>query len=230
MIDKSDLAPIAHARVHPRLFCLEAADRVGKTTLAARLGPWLAARGVEARIFREPGGAPRAEEIRLILKNPDNGLSPAQAADLFFEARADLVATTLLPYLAAGKSRVAILDRYFWSTLVYQGAIGGQSVLGIASRVADICEGAIPVQTYLLDLAPEIAHARFLALPDAGGDLDGADMDSLEVKSARRAAYLELAALMPALIQVVDANRTPDELADLVGGLVMGAIGRRKRP
>ena len=167
--DFSAFYDIARTGVHPRLFCLEAGDKTGKSTLADNLVPWLGSRGHEARVFREPGGSPRAEELRPILKNRNNGLTPAEAAEMFFEAREDLLRTTLLPWLAADKNRVAILDRYFWSTIVYQGVMAGLDMGWLAGLTRQVCKGAIPVRTFMLDLDPAvIAKARSLARKAAG--------------------------------------------------------------
>jgi dTMP kinase len=223
--DLSCLQTIADAGLHPRLFCLEAADRVGKTTLAGHLGPWLGDLGYEAQIFREPGGSPRAEEIRIILKHPDNGLDAAAQADLFFEAREDLLRTTLLPWLAADAARIAILDRYFWSTLVYQGFIGGQDLSELVARITRVCAGAIPVQTFLLDLDPAVAHARVQALGGvAGADIDAGDLAPLEHKARLRAAYGLLADQLPALITRVDADCSEEALTDEVGLYIVSTL------
>ena len=223
--DFSALSGIPSAGVHPRLFCLEAGDKVGKSTLADNLVPWLGSRGHEARVFREPGGSPRAEELRRILKDPGNGLTPAQAADLFFEAREDLLRTTLLPWLAADTGRIAILDRYFWSTIVYQGVMGGQDMGRLAGMIIRVCQGAIPARTFMLDLDPAVAHAR--AAADGGAkaaDVDAGDLMSPADKARLRAGYSALAARFPGLITRVDADQSRAQLADQVGAMILAAI------
>jgi dTMP kinase len=226
--DLSCLQTIAAAGIHPRLFCLEAADRVGKTTLASNLESFLGDLGYEARIFREPGGSPRAEQIRVILKDPANGLDAAQQAELFFEARADLLHTTLLPWLAADESRIAILDRYFWSTLVYQGFVGGQDLAGLVALITRVCAGAIPVQTFWLDLDPAVADARAEALGGAAGaDIDAGDLAPIEHKARLRAAYALLSRELPALITRVDADCSREALTREVGLYILATLSRR---
>ena len=226
--DLSCLQAIASAGIHPRLFCLEAADRVGKTTLAGNLAAWLRDVGYEARIFREPGGSPRAEEIRVILKDPNNGLDAAKQAELFFEARADLLRTTLLPWLAADERRIAILDRYFWSTLVYQGFVGGQDLAGLVDLISRVCAGAIPVQTFWLDLDPALADARAEALGGAAGaDIDAGDLAPIEHKARLRAGYACLAHELPTLITRVDADCTKEALTREVGLYILATHSRR---
>jgi dTMP kinase len=223
--DFSALAGIPKAGIHPRLFCLEAGDKVGKSTLADNLVPWLGSRGHEARVFREPGGSPRAEELRRILKDPHNGLSPAEAADMFFEAREDLLRTTLLPWLAADRGRIAILDRYFWSTIVYQGVIGGQDMSKLAGMITRVCKGAIPVRTFMLDLDPAVAHAR--AAADGGAkaaDVDAGDLMSPADKARLRAGYSALVDEFPGLIIRVDAARTKAGLTEEVGSMILAII------
>ena len=223
--DFSALAGIPSAGINRRLFCLEAADRTGKTTLANNLVVWLSLRGHETKVFREPGGSPRAEELRRILKNPNNGLSPSEQTKMFFEAREDLLCTTLLPWLSADKSRVAILDRYFWSTIVYQGIMGGQSMSRLARLIMRVCKGAIPAQTYLLDLDPAIANARVAALGGAAGtDIDAGDLMSVDQKTRLRSGYAALVDSFPQIITRIDADRTPLQLTEEVGGRILAAI------
>lgn len=218
------LRPIAQIGVARRLFCLEAADRAGKTTLAANLAAYLPVHhGLQVRVFREPGGSSRAEEIRRILKNPDSGLSPEQETELFYEARGDLLKTTLLPWLSAGRQRVAILDRYFWSTLVYQGLRDGYNLDRLVELTVRICAEALPERTYFLDIDPLVADARVMAL-GGDADVDRNDLADIADKRRLRDGYHALTELFPDLIRRIDAALERDELTRLVGEDIAGLV------
>ena len=216
--DLSALAPLHDAGVSNRLFCVEAADRAGKTTLCDNLTTYLADRhGFEVRIFREPGGSPRAEQIRKVLKSEAGMALPVdEQVRLFYEAREDLLRTTLLPWLAASNNRVAILDRYFWSTIVYQGFFRGADLGKLAEITARVCDGAMPRRTYFLDIAPEVAHARVTAL-GADADVDPNDLLAIEGKRQLRDGYTALLNEFPEFIMRIDADQTPYELTRQVG-------------
>ena len=76
-----------------RLITIEGLDGAGKTTLAERLVPALAARGVEVELLREPGGVELSERIRALVKDPALDVDPRAEALLYAAARAQLVAS-----------------------------------------------------------------------------------------------------------------------------------------
>lgn len=216
--DLSALAPLHTAGTAARLFCVEAADRAGKTTLCTNLTTYLPARhGLEVRVFREPGGSPRAEQIRTILKSPVGTSMPVdEQVRLFYEAREDLLRTTLLPWLAADSNRVALLDRYFWSTIVYQGLFRGADLTLLAQITARVCKNAMPVRTYFLDIDPVVAHARVTALGE-DADVDPNDLLAIEGKRQLRDGYAALLEQFPLLIKRIDADQSPEALTQQVG-------------
>ena len=61
-----------------RFLTVEGIEGVGKTTQVARLSHYLAERGIDHVVTREPGGTPYAEKIRdLVLRPRDETLPPA---------------------------------------------------------------------------------------------------------------------------------------------------------
>jgi dTMP kinase len=103
------------------LVVLEGIDGSGKTTQARRLLRRLRRRGHKAAFFREPTRGKWGREIKRQAARADS-LTPEQELELFVKDRRENVAKNLLPALAAGK--VVVLDRYYFSTIAYQGAKG----------------------------------------------------------------------------------------------------------
>lgn len=103
------------------LIVIEGIDGSGKTTQAKTLLGRLRARGVRAVIFREPTTGKWGQEIRRKALRRDS-LTPDEELELFVKDRREDVAVNLRPALAAGK--VVVLDRYYFSTIAYQGAKG----------------------------------------------------------------------------------------------------------
>ena len=98
----------------------EGGEGVGKSAQAARLAETLRARGRQVLLTREPGGTPLAERIRdVLLHTQEVALSPEAQALLFSAARAQHVRDVIRPALAAGS--IVLADRFFDSTLAYQG-------------------------------------------------------------------------------------------------------------
>jgi dTMP kinase len=95
-------------------------EGIGKTTQASLLSSKLRDVGLDVVLTCEPGGTKLGQQIRVILKNPNNRLSKATELFLFLADRAQHYKEVLKPSLKEGK--IVISDRYFDTTLAYQGA------------------------------------------------------------------------------------------------------------
>ena len=104
-----------------RLIVFEGIDGAGKSTQAKMLIRKLRARGWKVSSFREPSRGPWGRELRAKARIAGS-LTPAEELDLFVKDRKDNVARNLRPALDAG--HVVVLDRYYFSTIAYQGAKG----------------------------------------------------------------------------------------------------------
>lgn len=102
------------------LIVLEGIDGTGKSTQAKRLGEWFVSQGREVVLSREPTSGPWGTKLR---QSAATGrLSPEDELEYFLNDRRQHVEELLAPSLAAG--RIVILDRYYFSTMAYQGARG----------------------------------------------------------------------------------------------------------
>ena len=144
---------------------LEGGEGAGKTTQARLLAAALAARGIAVLQTREPGGAPGAERLRALLLDTDANWSPTAETLLHFAARAEHVARTIRPALAAG--RWVICDRFADSTMAYQGYGAGadRGTIAMLTRLM----GIVPDVTFVLDVSAAVAAAR---LARRGGRAD----------------------------------------------------------
>lgn len=101
---------------------LEGLDGVGKTTQAKLLAQALRSRGWRVVLTQEPTQGPDGQRLRQILQQGRRNLSPAEELALFIADRREHVTQVILPALAAG--HMVITDRYYYSSLAYQGALG----------------------------------------------------------------------------------------------------------
>lgn len=97
----------------------EGIDGSGKSTQIELLKERLEDEGYEVRVFREPGGTAVSEKIRSILLNPVHTIHPVTELLLFSAARAQLISEKVIPLL--DQEIVVILDRFYDSTIAYQG-------------------------------------------------------------------------------------------------------------
>ncbi len=99
----------------------EGIDGSGKSTQVARLVDALREAGQDVLETREPTDGPAGRRIREMLKG-EQRVAPEQELAWFFEDRAEHVRDVIEPALEAGK--VVVCDRYYLSTVAYQGAGG----------------------------------------------------------------------------------------------------------
>jgi dTMP kinase len=192
-----------------RLITIEGLDGAGKTTLAERLVPALAARGVEVELLREPGGVELSERIRTLVKDPALRVDARAEALLYAAARAQLVAERLAPLLADG--RWVLLDRFVDSSLAYQGA-GRALGLDAVRAINDFGTGGlVPDRTLLLAVEAGTRDARQSARGEAPDRLEREDGAFF---AAIAAAYDELAAAERDRIRVLDAAAAPDAVLE----------------
>jgi dTMP kinase len=107
------------------LLVIEGIDGTGKSTLCRALGEWIGARGIDHVLSREPTDGPFGRKIREIARHGRDETSLEEELGLFIEDRKLHVEEVILPNLRAG--RVVVLDRYYYSTVAYQGARGADA-------------------------------------------------------------------------------------------------------
>ncbi|MEE8142775.1 MAG: dTMP kinase [Planctomycetota bacterium] len=130
---------------------IEGVDGAGKSTQVALLAKRLRAGGRAAVMVREPGGTPLGEEVRsILLKKHEVPITVEAELLLFLASRVQLYEQCIRPALEGGS--VVISDRYYLSTLVYQGIAGG---LGEA-RAAELCERVLGARRPHLHLVLEV--------------------------------------------------------------------------
>lgn len=194
-----------------RFISLEGGEGVGKSTQLARLAEALHARGLMVTVTREPGGSEGAEAIRRLLLEGDAGRWNARAeALLFAAARADHVARTILPAVAAG--HIVLCDRFLDSSRAYQGGAGGLADEDIVTLHRIGSDGLLPDRTLLLHLPAEEAAAR-----SAARDVDGADRiggRDADYHAAVAAAFAGFADAEPSRFRAVDASGAAEIVTD----------------
>lgn len=187
---------------------LEGPEGSGKTSQLPRLAEALRAAGRTVLTTREPGGTPIGDQIRKVLFDLDNkSMHPRSEILLFQASRAQLVEEVIQPALAAGQ--VVLCDRYADSTMAYQGYGHGVDLAQLAELVRFATGGLQPQLTLFLDISPEDGLRR----RDADGNWNRLDDYDFEFHQRVYAGYRELIAAEPQRWAVVDATRTPDEVA-----------------
>ena len=197
----------------------EGIDGVGKSTQADLLETWLSEQGKTVVRTLEPGGTDVGVEIRKILLHHKGDLAPRAEAALFAADRAHHVASKIRPALERGE--IVITDRYFDSSVAYQGAGRDLSRTEVRDLSLWAVGGLLPQLTVLLDLPAEEARAR---RNKSGTEPDRLEREKIEFFETVRSAYLDLAKAEPDRFLVVDASVSVEEMQSQIRARVAGLI------
>ncbi len=104
------------------LVALEGIDGTGKSAQAKRLAALFSEQGYAVTLLHEPTLSPWGRRIREATTAGFGVLAPSQELGLFLQDRLYDVAAHIHPALAAGQ--LVLMDRYYFSTIAYQGARG----------------------------------------------------------------------------------------------------------
>lgn len=189
----------------------EGGDGSGKSTQAGLLAQWLTEQGRTVVRTREPGGSDVGVEIRNLVLHHRGHIEPRAEALLYAADRAQHIATVVRPALERGD--VVIQDRYFDSSVAYQGAGRVLDAKEIRDLSLWATESLLPDVTVLLDLDENVARTR---LDAADKPFDRLENEKVEFHSRVRAGFLALAKAEPKRFLVLDATQPIDELAQAI--------------
>lgn len=192
----------------------EGIDGVGKSTQLYLLQSWLESRGRDVVRTLEPGGTELGQEIRHLLLHRKGDVAARAEALLYAADRAHHVATKIRPALAEGK--VVLSDRYFDSSVAYQGAARELDVSEVRNISLWAVDNLIPDLTVLLDLDAQAAIQR---RNKTGTEPDRLEREKVDFFERARSQYLDLAR-EPRFL-VVDATLSIDEIQEQIRARVL---------
>ncbi|MGH7896006.1 MAG: dTMP kinase [Candidatus Binatia bacterium] len=180
----------------------EGIEGSGKSTHARTLAAYLRRTGRTVVETREPGGTAAGMAIRRLLLGSDaTPLTPLAELLLYCADRAQHVAEVITPALAAGA--VVVCDRFFDSTIAYQGYARGVDLDLVRALDAHARRGVAPALTFLLDCPVQVGLARAKARGAAG---DRFERETVAFHERICGGFHRLAASAPDRIVVVDST------------------------
>jgi dTMP kinase len=197
----------------------EGVEGSGKSTQAKLLAKLLTKMGHKATLTREPGWGSFGELIRkIILDERDLELDPFSELCLFCADRAQHVRDFIKPKLQNGE--IVICDRYFDSTLVYQG-YGRKLDKRLVNKVARAYTlDLIPDVTFLLNLPVRAGLSRL----QTRGEITKMDEEPVEFHELIRQGYMLIAKREPNRIKKINADREILEIHEDIKNLILESI------
>jgi dTMP kinase len=217
---KGELGSITGAQTKGIFIAFEGGEGSGKSTQSKLLKEWLEEEGEEVLLSREPGGTELGKDLRRILLDHSTGeISPRAEALLYAADRAHHVFSKIRPALDRGE--VVITDRYFDSSIAYQGA-GRILVPGEVARISRwATESLFPTLTILIDQPAEIGLSRLKSK-------DRLEIEPIDFHERIRQEFLQLTLLDPERYLVVDGRQTIEEIHNEITARVGEIPGLRR--
>tara|TARA_B000000460_G_scaffold53845_1_gene35611 strand:+ start:3053 stop:3664 length:612 start_codon:yes stop_codon:yes gene_type:complete len=135
----------------------EGLDGSGKSTQQQLLNDKLQFDKISNISFREPGSTVIGDQIVKILQS-DQKLSPLSELLLFYVSRSAIIEEKIKPALA--NYDVVICDRYFYSSIAYQGYGRGVNI-GFINQINDeVVKNIIPDLIFYMDISWEEKKKR----------------------------------------------------------------------
>jgi len=184
----------------------EGIEGSGKSSQMDLLAQFLSQKGYGVVVTKEPGGSVIGDKIRKILLNPDLKEMTAKTEMLLYAAnRAQHVSEVIKPALKENK--IVLSDRYYDSSLAYQGFGRGLDLKKITELNEWVIDGVTPDLTILLDLPPEKGLKRIVT-----SLADRLEQESIDFHTKVSKGYHRLAKMFPKRYRIVDASRDVQEI------------------
>jgi len=200
----------------------EGGEGSGKSTHIEHIVARLRKEGQSVILAREPGGTELGERIRHVLQYDKQSVSmtPETELLLFCASRAQLVREVILPAIKRGQ--IAICDRFFDSTTVYQGVGRQLDPKKVAAINAFAIDGCLPDLTLVIDLDPRVGLERV-----RGRELfDRMENQSLRFYQRVRRGYLDLAKREPKRVKVIDGSQSIETISNQIWELIQNVLHR----
>jgi dTMP kinase len=186
----------------------EGLDGSGKTTQIKLLYDYLKERGLDVITTVEPGGTVIGRKIRKILLDKDNHeMSYKTETFLFLASRAELVSKVISPALSKG--RIVICDRFFDSTIVYQGIARGLGIDRILDMSLWATGGIAPDITFLLSVKADKGKKR---MDKASKERDRMELEKDNFRKNVYKGYLSIAKRYKDRFVVIDGEKDIEEI------------------
>lgn len=195
-----------HPEYPGSLIVFEGIDGTGKSTQTRWLKEHLEAMNHQVVLSREPTNGPWGQKLR---ESAEAGrLAPQDELDFFLRDRSQHVDELILPSLRSGK--VVILDRYYFSSMAYQGNRGFDPA---EIRRKNEVFAPQPDLLLILDLDVETAHQRIGGRGDTTNEFE-------QKANLQRCRDIFLSLQEEPYCEVIDASKSMEGVSETINNIV----------
>lgn len=188
----------------------EGIEGCGKSTQSKALADYFSANNIPFAATREPGGTLISEKIRDILLDVENTeMNPETELLLYMASRSQHTKEIIIPALEAGKH--VICDRYYDSTLAYQGAARDLDSKFIDLLIDFATYATSPDITFLLDITLEESQHRM-----RDRNKDRIEQEAKEFHQKVRAEFLNLAIKYNNRFVIINGSQEPEMILNQI--------------
>ena len=195
----------------------EGIEGSGKSTQIELIEELIRAKGYQVKKLREPGTTELGEKIRnIFLEKTSETVDPVTEAFLLYASRKHLDQNFLRQNLSDGA--IVIADRYADATLAYQ-SYGKGLDHNFVKLIHDSSQLLSPDLTFYMDISAELSRERI-----SDREMDRMESESIDFFKKVREGYLQIAHDNPERVVVLDANKTIDELHELIKKIISNKL------
>ncbi|KZZ86504.1 dTMP kinase [Bacillus sp. SJS] len=199
----------------------EGPEGAGKTTILKEIYKKLQEKGIDPVATREPGGIKIAEQIRRVILDIENTeMDPRTEALLYAAARRQHLVEKVLPALK--EEKVVLCDRFIDSSLAYQGYARGLGMEEVLSINLFAIEDVMPDLTIYFSIDAEKGLKRVYS--GENREINRLDNEDLKFHDRVQKGYHILLEKYPERIKSVNADQTPEEVAEEVWLLIQNKL------
>jgi dTMP kinase len=198
------------------LITIEGIDGAGKSTQVELLAEHLRTVGFDVVQLREPTDGPWGRKIKELARK-GRTISPREECEWFLKDRKEDVEKNILP--ALNENKIVLLDRYYYSTMAYQGALGLSME---AIKNANEKFAPVPDMVIIIDLSPSIALKRIEHKRIHGPD----HFESLDYQEKVRKIFQEMKG--HSNVRLIDGNKPVEEIHAEIKKVVLDLLVRTR--
>jgi dTMP kinase len=195
----------------PLFISFEGIEGSGKSTQAKILYDFLKQKEYPVILTREPGGTAIGNNIReILIDKKNNQINPLTELMLNFASRIEHLQQVILPALK--NKQIVITDRFYDSTLAYQGFAMGVEIETIEKVHQLMINSIQPDITFLCDMEVEVAFQRI----KSRSDNNRYEELSFDFHNKVRNGFLKIAQDNAGRIKIINANNDVSKVAEQI--------------